>query len=135
MLATLLAASSAYHVVQPPLPRSFKLVKEPDTPFMLACERGHVQIVQELLEKGCNTGLQNGEGRTGWEVARSEGRKEVDDLLRKYSESGAMEDVRAALAEELRLHSHLPEGSAVRTRAGRIPCRDFLKALEGPAGQ
>ena len=91
----------------------------------LACERGHVQIVQELLDKGCNTELQNGEGKTGWEVARAEGRKEVDELLRKYSESGAMEDVRAALAEELRLHSQIPEGSAVRSRAERIPFADF----------
>ena len=96
------------------------------TSFILACERGHVAVVRELLAKGCDTELQNSEGKTGWEVAKAEGRKEIDEMLKEYAQSGAMPKARAALAEELRLQTHLPEGSAHWARAGRIPFERFV---------
>ena len=56
------------------------------TPFMLACERGKIDIAVMLLEAGCDGALTDDRGRTGVQIALSAGQ---EALVQSLSQSHA----------------------------------------------
>jgi ankyrin repeat protein len=53
------------------------------TALMLAAERGDVEIVQALLQKGASTDIKNRDGKTAATIAEVNGHVEVARLLRE----------------------------------------------------
>eukprot|EP01048_Picozoa_sp_COSAG05_P006693 COSAG05_NODE_445_length_9773_cov_4.588071_10_plen_790_part_00 len=51
------------------------------TAFTLACEEGHLEIVQLLLRRNCNTAVKTHNGLTGWQCARRGGHGDVVEML------------------------------------------------------
>jgi len=52
------------------------------TPLMLSAERGYLNIVRFLLEKGSDSRLRDNQGRTAFDLATKAGFDEIAELLR-----------------------------------------------------
>ncbi|KAF2877987.1 hypothetical protein BDV95DRAFT_588977 [Massariosphaeria phaeospora] len=68
-----------YLIAPPGLP---ELISK--TPLILAAQGGHVDIVQELLARGADTGIVDGEGRTALTWAKKKKRKRVVEILEAH---------------------------------------------------
>ena len=55
----------------------YRAKKHGYTPYMIACENGHLEVVQLLVEAGCSTELTNVIGRTGLELAHANNHEHV----------------------------------------------------------
>jgi serine/threonine protein kinase len=77
------------------------------TPFIVACEEGHVDIVRHLLEQGCTTSTRNHVRLTGWDCVRrqsstSPAHHQVDTLLEEWSNICEQQSIRYVSAAQLR---------------------------------
>ena len=59
-----------------------------------ACVAGHVEVVQLLVARGCNTKLTNASSQTGWD--RAKGAQQVRRALKEFAAAGHQ-----ALASEI----------------------------------
>ena len=54
------------------------------TPLILACTKGHAEVVTSLLELGADIQLKDSYGRTALECAKTNGHTNIVDLLKNH---------------------------------------------------